>query len=153
LLTHQAERAQQKDSGDVIEYLNNRAASLSERSDDIKKFADAAQPLYASLDERQKRRFANELIHLSRERDIERRASLGASWDREAPSSERASNVNAISRCEKLRFQRRPSTRRCMISRSILRQDHNQRPSNRSSMLGTRVGFVARLICRQLCSV
>ncbi len=68
----QAESGQQKDSGDVIEYLNKRARSLADRSDNMKKLADAAEPLYASLDERQKRRFANELIHLSPERDIER---------------------------------------------------------------------------------
>jgi type IV secretory pathway VirB10-like protein len=67
-----AESAQQTDSGDVIEYLKREAKALGDRSADVKKLADAAQPLYASLDEHQKRRFANELIHLSRERDIER---------------------------------------------------------------------------------
>jgi hypothetical protein len=67
----QAERGQQKDSGDVIEYLNSHAKALDERSADVKKLADAGQPLYASLDEQQKRRFANELIHLSRERDTD----------------------------------------------------------------------------------
>jgi ABC-type transporter Mla subunit MlaD len=68
----QAESGQRKDSGDAIEHLNRRARSLADRSDNMKKLADAAEPLYASLDERQKRRFANELIHLSRERDSER---------------------------------------------------------------------------------
>jgi hypothetical protein len=33
----------------------------------VKKLADAARPLYESLDEQQKRRFANELIRLSQE--------------------------------------------------------------------------------------
>jgi hypothetical protein len=64
-----AESAQQTDSGDVIEYLKREAKALGDRSADVMKLADAAQPLYASLDENQKRRFANELIHLSRERD------------------------------------------------------------------------------------
>jgi hypothetical protein len=68
-----AERGQQKESDDVIEYLQSHAKFLGERSADVKKLADAAQPLYASLDEHQKRRFANELIRLSRERDIDER--------------------------------------------------------------------------------
>jgi hypothetical protein len=68
----QAESAQQKDSGDVIEYLTHHANFLADRSADMKKLADAAQPLYASLDEQQKRRFASELIRSSRERDSER---------------------------------------------------------------------------------
>jgi ABC-type transporter Mla subunit MlaD len=72
LVALQADSGQQKDTGDVIEYLNRQAKALGERSTDVKKLADAAQPLYASLDEQQKRRFANELIHLSRERDTER---------------------------------------------------------------------------------
>lgn len=65
------ERGQQKQPGDVIEYLNNTARFLGEHSADVKKLADAAQPLYVSLDEQQKRRFASELIRLSREGDIE----------------------------------------------------------------------------------
>ncbi len=69
LVAFQAERGQQKESGDVIEYLNSQAKALGERSADMKKLADAAQPLYASLDEQQKRQFANELIRLSHERD------------------------------------------------------------------------------------
>ena len=65
------ERGQQKEPGDVIEYLNGTAKFLGEHSADVKKLADAAQPLYASLDEQQKRRFATELIRLSREGDID----------------------------------------------------------------------------------
>jgi hypothetical protein len=37
----------------------------------VKKVADAAQPLYASLDEQQKKHFEKELISLSRERDAD----------------------------------------------------------------------------------
>jgi hypothetical protein len=65
----QAERGQK--SGDVIDYLNRHAKALDARSADVKKLADAAQPLYASLDEQQKRQFANQLIRLSRELDID----------------------------------------------------------------------------------
>ena len=71
VIAFRTERGQQKDTGDVIEYLNSHAKFLGDRSADVKKLADAAQPLYASLDEQQKKRFANELIRLSRERDID----------------------------------------------------------------------------------
>jgi hypothetical protein len=67
LVALRAERGQQKEPADVIEYLTSRAKSLGERSADVKKLADAARPLYESLDEQQKRRFANELIRLSQE--------------------------------------------------------------------------------------
>jgi hypothetical protein len=65
------ERRQQKEPDDVIEYLNNTARLLGEHSAEVKKLADAAQPLYAGLDEQQKKRFANELIRLSREGAVE----------------------------------------------------------------------------------
>jgi gas vesicle protein len=56
----------QKAPGDVIEQLRDEAQFLSERSTDRKTLADAAQPLYASLDDQQKRRFAKELLEVSR---------------------------------------------------------------------------------------
>lgn len=62
----QANRTQQKAPGDVIEQLRDEAQFLSDRSVDRKTLADAAQPLYASLDDQQKRRFAKELIDVSR---------------------------------------------------------------------------------------
>ncbi len=62
----QADRTQQKAPADVIEQLRDEAQFLSERSADRKTLADAAQPLYASLDDQQKRRFAKELIDVSR---------------------------------------------------------------------------------------
>ncbi|MGZ8389851.1 MAG: Spy/CpxP family protein refolding chaperone [Rhodoplanes sp.] len=73
LVAFRAERAQQKESDGVIEYLKSNAKFLGERSANVKKLADAAQPLYESLDEQQKRRFARDLIRLSRERDIDAR--------------------------------------------------------------------------------
>jgi LTXXQ motif family protein len=71
LIAFQAERGQQKEPGDVIEYLNSHAMFLGERSSDVKKLAEAAHPVYATLDDQQKRRFANELIRLSRELNID----------------------------------------------------------------------------------
>jgi len=62
----QAGRAQQKGPVDVIEQLRDEAQFLSERSVDRKTLADAAQPLYASLNDQQKRQFAKELLGLSR---------------------------------------------------------------------------------------
>jgi zinc resistance-associated protein len=48
-----------KESDDFVARLNTRATFLSERSAYLKKLADAIQPLYTSLDERQKRKLAN----------------------------------------------------------------------------------------------
>jgi hypothetical protein len=66
----QTERTQQTAPIDIIEQMRREAIFLSERSTDRKKLADAAQPLYASLDDQQKRRFANELVGLSRWPDV-----------------------------------------------------------------------------------
>jgi hypothetical protein len=41
---------------DQLDRLRKRADALAERAVDLKRFADAAQPLYATLDEGQKRR-------------------------------------------------------------------------------------------------
>jgi gas vesicle protein len=62
----QADRTQQKAPADIIEQLRDEAQFLSERSVDRKTLADAAQPLYASLDDQQKRRFTKELFDVSR---------------------------------------------------------------------------------------
>lgn len=55
------ERAQLKSPFDVIQQMREEARFLGERSADQKALADAAQPLYVSLNDQQKRRFANEL--------------------------------------------------------------------------------------------
>ena len=62
----QADRTQHKAPADIIEQLRDEAQFLSDRSVDRKTLADAAQPLYASLDDQQKRRFAKELFDVSR---------------------------------------------------------------------------------------
>ncbi|HMN52415.1 MAG TPA: Spy/CpxP family protein refolding chaperone [Xanthobacteraceae bacterium] len=41
---------------DPVERLKKRADNMAERATDMKRFAEVAQPLYASLDENQKRR-------------------------------------------------------------------------------------------------
>jgi hypothetical protein len=51
-------RAQADRPADPIERLRTRAERMSERGDSLKQLADAAAPLYQSLDEGQKRRFA-----------------------------------------------------------------------------------------------
>lgn len=68
LVALRAKRGEKK-SADVIEYLNDHATFLGELSGEVKKIADAAQPLNAILDDQQKRRFAPELVRLSRDRD------------------------------------------------------------------------------------
>jgi hypothetical protein len=50
--------------------MRKEASLESERAVDQKALADAAQPLYASLDAQQKRRFADELKRLGRERGV-----------------------------------------------------------------------------------
>ena len=45
-------------SNDPVERLRRRAAAMSDTGVALKKFADAADPLYKSFDENQKRRFA-----------------------------------------------------------------------------------------------
>jgi hypothetical protein len=70
LLAMHEQRAQDKGQIDVIEAMRREAKYLSDRSVDRKKLADAAAPVYNSLDDGQKRRFANELVGLSRWSDF-----------------------------------------------------------------------------------
>jgi zinc resistance-associated protein len=58
LVAWRNERAEQKGQVDAIARLGRISTALTERATDLKKFADAARPLYDSLDERQKERFA-----------------------------------------------------------------------------------------------
>jgi hypothetical protein len=55
---------------DFIAQMRKGADSMSERSADQKKLADAAQPLFASLNDQQKRRFTEELVRIENERDV-----------------------------------------------------------------------------------
>jgi hypothetical protein len=64
-----ADRAQQKGAFDIIEQMRRGADYMSERSVDQKKLADAAQPLFTSLNDQQKRRLTEELLRMGDERN------------------------------------------------------------------------------------
>jgi hypothetical protein len=61
--------AQQHGTPDALDEMRKNADSQIEHSNDLKKLADAAQPLYASLNEQQKNRFDEGLFGGDRERD------------------------------------------------------------------------------------
>jgi hypothetical protein len=65
------ERTQQSPPIDIIEQMRRDSKFLGERSADQKTLADAAQPLFATLNDQQKRRFTEELRGLSRWTDID----------------------------------------------------------------------------------
>jgi LTXXQ motif family protein len=65
-----ADRTQPKGPVDIIEQMRRGADALSERSIEQKKLAEAAQPLFASLNEQQKRRLTEELVRMGSERDV-----------------------------------------------------------------------------------
>ena len=64
-----ADREQKKDPIDIIEQMHRGAEVMSVRSAETKKLADAAQPLFASLNDQQKRRLTEELVRTENERD------------------------------------------------------------------------------------
>jgi LTXXQ motif family protein len=65
--TLRADRAQQKGSLDVIEQMRRGTDSMTEHAVDQKKLADAAQPLFASLNDQQKRRLSEVLVRFGNE--------------------------------------------------------------------------------------
>ena len=52
---------------DVLDEMRKNADAQIERSNDRKKLADAAQPLYATFNEQQKQRFAETMFGGERE--------------------------------------------------------------------------------------
>src|ERR1700731_998536 len=56
---------------DIIEQMRNEAQFLNDRSQDQRNVADAAEPLFASLDEKQKAIFVQEMVRLSHERGLD----------------------------------------------------------------------------------
>jgi hypothetical protein len=64
-------RAQRDPPDDVIEQMRNEAQFLADRATDQRNVADAAEPLYRSLDARQKSLFVAEMVKLSRERGLD----------------------------------------------------------------------------------
>lgn len=55
-------RAQQQGKFDVLDEMRRSADFQTERSNDRKKLADAAQPLYTTLNDQQKQRFAESMM-------------------------------------------------------------------------------------------
>ena len=64
-------RAQRDPPDDIIEQMRNEAQFLNDRAVDQRNVADAAEPLFASLDDKQKQTFINEMVRLSHERGLD----------------------------------------------------------------------------------
>jgi hypothetical protein len=64
-------RAKRDPPDDIIEQMRNEAQFLNDRAVDQRNVADAAEPLFASLDDNQKTIFILEMVNLSHERGLE----------------------------------------------------------------------------------
>ena len=64
-------RAKRDPPDDIIEQMRNEAQFLNDRAVDQRNVADAAEPLFASLDDRQKTIFIQEMVRLSHERGLD----------------------------------------------------------------------------------
>jgi len=64
-------RAQRDPPDDIIEQMRNEAQFLNDRAQDQRNVADAAEPLFASLDNKQKQIFIDEMVRLSHERGLD----------------------------------------------------------------------------------
>jgi hypothetical protein len=64
-------RAKRDPPDDIIEQMRNEAQFLNDRAVDQRGVADAAEPLFASLDDKQKAIFIEEMVRLSRERGLD----------------------------------------------------------------------------------
>lgn len=56
---------------DIIEQMRNEAQFLIDRAQDQRSVADAAEPLFASLNDKQKQTFIDEMVRLSHERGLD----------------------------------------------------------------------------------
>jgi LTXXQ motif family protein len=65
------ERAKRDPPDDIIEQMRNEAQFLVDRAQDQRNVADAAEPLYSSLDDKQKQLFIDEMVRLSHERGLD----------------------------------------------------------------------------------
>jgi hypothetical protein len=70
-LTLRAARAKRDPPDDIIEQMRNEAQFLNDRAVDQRAVADAADPLFVSLDARQKALFIDEMVRLSGERGLD----------------------------------------------------------------------------------
>jgi hypothetical protein len=64
-------RAQRDPPDDIIEQMRNEAQFLNDRSQDQRNVADSAEPLFATLDDKQKQIFIDEMVRLSHERGLD----------------------------------------------------------------------------------
>jgi hypothetical protein len=64
-------RAKRDPPDDIIEQMRNEAQFLNDRAVDQRNVADAAEPLFASLDDKQKTMFIEEMVRLSHERGLD----------------------------------------------------------------------------------
>jgi hypothetical protein len=64
-------RAKRDPPDDIIEQMRNEAQFLNDRAVDQRNVADAAEPLFASLDAKQKAMFIDEMVRLSHERGLD----------------------------------------------------------------------------------
>jgi hypothetical protein len=64
-------RAKRDPPDDIIEQMRNEAQFLNDRAVDQRNVADAAEPLFSSLDDKQKALFIEEMVRLSHERGLD----------------------------------------------------------------------------------
>jgi gas vesicle protein len=64
-------RAKRDPPDDIIEQMRNEAQFLNDRATDQRNVADAAEPLFVSLDDKQKAIFIEEMVRLSHERGLD----------------------------------------------------------------------------------
>jgi LTXXQ motif family protein len=64
-------RARRDPPDDIIEQMRNEAQFLNDRAVDQRSVADAAEPLFASLNDKQKTIFIDEMVRLSHERGLD----------------------------------------------------------------------------------
>ena len=64
-------RAKRDPPDDIIEQMRNEAQFLNDRAVDQRNVADAAEPLFASLNDKQKQTFIEEMVRLSHERGLD----------------------------------------------------------------------------------
>jgi hypothetical protein len=64
-------RAKRDPPDDIIEQMRNEAQFLNDRAVDQRNVADAAEPLFTSLDNKQKAIFIEEMVRLSHERGLD----------------------------------------------------------------------------------
>jgi LTXXQ motif family protein len=64
-------RAKRDPPDDIVEQMRNEAQFLVDRAQDQRNVADAAEPLFVSLDDKQKQLFIDEMVRLSHERGLD----------------------------------------------------------------------------------